>query len=308
MALLGHLVGDGSYLHASADALHHELCREQRHRAARSRGGVRLHGDALRGSDRFVASAGHQRQREPLAPGGRQRLAAGARGLRAAVVPEAPAASGVPARQRPGGAAAAASLGDRRVDRAAHGRAAEVTPCTTRPRAKGLAQRRAALLLRLGIVARIGVASKAGYRPSFHVRVSGVDAQRQFLERGGAFGPRAAGAADARPNRWSTCDANTNVDTLPKEAFVHVRRSMSERGITQRAMAGMRGTSYGGAAHFEFAPSRGDGARLRRRCSTTTTCASRRRAICSGTAWWHSSRRRRGGLRPHRAGAGVLAG
>ncbi len=31
---------------------------------------------------------------------------------------------------------------------------------------------------------------------------------------------------------------------------------MSERGVSQRAMAALRGTSYGGAAHFSFAPSR----------------------------------------------------
>jgi replicative DNA helicase len=31
---------------------------------------------------------------------------------------------------------------------------------------------------------------------------------------------------------------------------------MREHGITQRAMAAMRGTSYGGASHFSFAPSR----------------------------------------------------
>jgi replicative DNA helicase len=31
---------------------------------------------------------------------------------------------------------------------------------------------------------------------------------------------------------------------------------MQERGISQRTMAAMRGTSYGGNAHFAFAPSR----------------------------------------------------
>ena len=31
---------------------------------------------------------------------------------------------------------------------------------------------------------------------------------------------------------------------------------MSARGVTQRQMAALRGTSYGGAAHFKFAPSR----------------------------------------------------
>ena len=120
---------------------------------------------------------------------------------------------------------------------------------------EGLAWDVAALLMRLGIVARVGVASKSGYRPSFHVRVTGVEQLRQFLAVVGAFGPRSRQAAalaealvDIRPN--------TNVDTLPKEMFVRVRDRMRERGISQRAMAAMRGTSYGGAAHFAFDPSR----------------------------------------------------
>jgi replicative DNA helicase len=35
-----------------------------------------------------------------------------------------------------------------------------------------------------------------------------------------------------------------------------VRAEMRAQGISQRAMASMRGTSYGGASHFQFAPSR----------------------------------------------------
>jgi replicative DNA helicase len=51
-------------------------------------------------------------------------------------------------------------------------------------------------------------------------------------------------------------EANTNVDTLPSEVFAHVRQTMSEHGISQRQMAQLRGTAYGGRTHFEFAPSR----------------------------------------------------
>jgi len=53
-----------------------------------------------------------------------------------------------------------------------------------------------------------------------------------------------------------TIESNPNVDTLPREAFVEVRAAMGRRGVTTRAMAAMRGTAYGGAAHFKFAPSR----------------------------------------------------
>jgi len=120
---------------------------------------------------------------------------------------------------------------------------------------EGLASDVAALLLRLGIVARIGVASKAGYRPSFHVRVTGVDALRRFLDVVGSFGPRRR-QADALALALANVEPNTNVDTLPREAFVRVRDAMRTRGVSQRAMAAMRGTSYGGAAHFAFEPSR----------------------------------------------------
>ncbi|MBP2687782.1 MAG: replicative helicase [Deltaproteobacteria bacterium] len=49
---------------------------------------------------------------------------------------------------------------------------------------------------------------------------------------------------------------NTNIDTLPVEVFAQVKMAMQERGISQRTMAAMRGTSYGGSAHFAFSPSR----------------------------------------------------
>ena len=50
--------------------------------------------------------------------------------------------------------------------------------------------------------------------------------------------------------------ANTNVDTLPRERFLLVKQAMQQRGLSQRAMASLRGTAYGGSAHFRLAPSR----------------------------------------------------
>jgi replicative DNA helicase len=119
----------------------------------------------------------------------------------------------------------------------------------------GLAADVAALLLRLGIVARIREVGQGEHRPMFTVSVSGSADQKHFLHRVGAFGPREpqgekllAALSDAAPN--------PNVDTLPRESFGRVRRLMAEKGISQRAMAAARGTSYGGASHFSFAPSR----------------------------------------------------
>jgi replicative DNA helicase len=118
-----------------------------------------------------------------------------------------------------------------------------------------LAQDVAALLLRVGIVARIRTVVSGTNRPLYSVHVSGADAQRTFAQTVGGFGPKAEPVA-ALAARLSTIRGNTNVDTLPLEAFTVVQAHMRAQGISQRAMAGMRGTSYGGSSHFKFAPSR----------------------------------------------------
>jgi replicative DNA helicase len=113
----------------------------------------------------------------------------------------------------------------------------------------------AALLLRLGIVARIHTVHQRGARPCHVVAVSGAESQRAFLRGVGAFGPRVAPAA-ALEDALATVTPNPNVDTLPREAFAEIRAAMGRRGVTTRAMAAMRGTAYGGTAAFKFAPSR----------------------------------------------------
>ncbi len=119
----------------------------------------------------------------------------------------------------------------------------------------GLAFDVAALLLRLGIVARVYRVKQGRFKPQHHVVVIGVVNQRRYLERVGTFGPRVAQGERLRLALAERV-ANTNVDTLPREVFGRVRALMRKRGITQRAMATLRGTSYGGTAHFKFAPSR----------------------------------------------------
>ncbi|MBM3218950.1 MAG: replicative DNA helicase [Candidatus Rokubacteria bacterium] len=118
-----------------------------------------------------------------------------------------------------------------------------------------LAEDIAALLLRLGIVARLRKSQKRGYRPSFSVDVSGGSDQRRFLARVGAFGPRVA-QAERVLKALDNVRVNTNVDTGPPEDFVAVKAAMRRRGISQRRMAALRGTAYGGTSHFKFAPSR----------------------------------------------------
>jgi replicative DNA helicase len=120
---------------------------------------------------------------------------------------------------------------------------------------RGLADDVAALLMRIGIIARIHATAQQGYRPVYAVDVSGGEFQRRFLAVVGGFGPRTAPAMHLA-EQLAERPTNTNVDTLPCEVFLQVKAAMAASGISQRAMAAARGTSYGGASHFRFAPSR----------------------------------------------------
>ncbi len=119
----------------------------------------------------------------------------------------------------------------------------------------GLADDVMALLNRLGIHSRIQIAKKEGYLPNNMVMISGSTEQLRFLDLVGAFGPK-IDKAKALRQVLETVESNPNVDTLPIEFFDHVKAVMVERGISQRQMAEMRGTSYGGSSHFSFSPSR----------------------------------------------------
>lgn len=112
-----------------------------------------------------------------------------------------------------------------------------------------------ALLLRFEIVARIQKVQKKQYRPNYIIVISGSDQQRIFLREIGAFGPRCS-QAEALQQSLKLIVSNTNVDTLPQSYFDRVRLLMQEQGISHRRMANMRGTSYGGSSHFAFSPSR----------------------------------------------------
>jgi replicative DNA helicase len=119
----------------------------------------------------------------------------------------------------------------------------------------GLAGDVAALLLRLGIVARLRTVHPSHGRPRHIVDVSGTEAQSHFAARVGGFGPCAAPAL-ALQGLLASRGANTNVDCLPREAFAEVRARTKGSGVTTRTMAALRGTAYGGTSHFRFAPSR----------------------------------------------------
>lgn len=119
-----------------------------------------------------------------------------------------------------------------------------------------LAEDVAFLLLRFGIVARIrSVAQGEKYRTMYSVEVSGMTDQLVFLDQIGAVGEKEISALALR-EYLANKNANTNVDTLPIEVFERVKSLLRQKQMSQRLMASLRGTSYGGSSHFQFAPSR----------------------------------------------------
>jgi len=113
----------------------------------------------------------------------------------------------------------------------------------------------AALLMRLGIVARLRIVRTTGARPLHCVDVSGAHDQLRFLDTVGAFGPRNGPAAALRA-RIEARAGGTYVDTLPVQVFDLVRNRMRALAVSQRGMAALGGTAYGGTSHVRFAPSR----------------------------------------------------
>jgi replicative DNA helicase len=120
---------------------------------------------------------------------------------------------------------------------------------------EGLAGDVASLLLRLGIVARRRQVRHGTGRPVHTVDVSGRENQLAFVSHVGGFGPRAMPALKLA-ELLAESRSHSNVDTLPESVFQTVTGRMRGVGITGRAMAELRGTAYGGSAHFNFAPSR----------------------------------------------------
>ena len=109
-----------------------------------------------------------------------------------------------------------------------------------------------ALLLRLRISSRMRWSKSQCY----NVHIYGKEHQLRFLEVVGAFGPKVEAAGIAKAQLQRRDKANPNRDTIPIEVFDVVKRSMQQQGISQRRMATLRGTSYGGSSHFKFAPTK----------------------------------------------------
>ena len=117
---------------------------------------------------------------------------------------------------------------------------------------RGLADDVAALLSRFGIIARIQTVTSGYKNPMYMVWIRGVGPQTIFLTRIGAFGPRVR-QAEALTSALAGVIANPNVDTLPEEVLQRVRALMQEQGISRGQMAAMRGYTN---VNLDHAPTR----------------------------------------------------
>jgi replicative DNA helicase len=253
LVLLGHLVGDGSYL--SHQPLRYTTASEENSAAVRDAAeafGCRVNRHAGRGAWHQLVISGNGNRWKPAGVGAWLK-SLGIFGQRSHEKRLPPAVF---------------SLSDRQIALLLrHLWATDGSVTLRKPGKKGaarvyfatcspvLANDVAALLLRLGIVARTRSVHGGAGRPMYTVDVSGADAQKQFVHKVGGIGPRAV-AIGRLADSFAGAVGNPNVDTLPVEVFAQVRAQMRERGVTTRAMARLRGTSYGGSSHFRFAPSR----------------------------------------------------
>jgi replicative DNA helicase len=110
----------------------------------------------------------------------------------------------------------------------------------------------------VALLLRLGISSQIKWTPSncYTVQIYGKNNQLRFLEVVGAFGPRVQPAVSVKVELLQRGKANPNRDTLPIEVFELIKQEMKAQGISQRQMAQLRGTSYGGSSHFSSSPSR----------------------------------------------------
>jgi replicative DNA helicase len=114
----------------------------------------------------------------------------------------------------------------------------------------------AALLLRVGVFARIKSVKKAAYRASWHLYIYGAENQTRFLRHVGVNGAKAVAAQEVLTHLDGVV-ANTNLDTVPKEVWTRVKNSLVLRQMTHRQFAAAMGTKFCGSKLWKHAPSRG---------------------------------------------------
>jgi replicative DNA helicase len=113
----------------------------------------------------------------------------------------------------------------------------------------------AALLLRLGIVARTFQVPQRIGKPMYAIYVGGSEQQALFLAKVGAFGPREA-PAKLLAERIALTKSNTNVDALPRQVYLQARAAVTAQGVSAQNLAAMRGVKYNVYQNFKHAASR----------------------------------------------------
>lgn len=101
------------------------------------------------------------------------------------------------------------------------------------------------LLLRLGILTKIGTTSKAGYKDMWHVAIQGKAMQMRFLNLIGSVGKKAEGAKRA-VTILEQIKENPNIDVLPKQLWKHIQYLWEEQGYTGRTFHTAMGWAYSG--------------------------------------------------------------
>ena len=107
------------------------------------------------------------------------------------------------------------------------------------------------MLLRLGIRSGFGKTTKkrgggaGSYRPSYNLRIQGVEDQTKFLLRVGCYGARGENN-DPALKLLSSHKANPNVDLVPWEVRPKVVAAMAEKGVGGRELAAAIGETYNG--------------------------------------------------------------
>ena len=117
-----------------------------------------------------------------------------------------------------------------------------------------------ALLLRMGVQARIKPVRKAGYRTCWHLYIYGAGNQTRFLHHVDVNGDKWFAAREVLA-KLDGIAANTNLDTVPKEVWTHIRAILSVKRMTHRKFASAMGTQFCGSTMWKHSPSR---ARLHR--------------------------------------------
>lgn len=114
----------------------------------------------------------------------------------------------------------------------------------------------AALLLRVGVFARIKRVRKAGYRDGWHLYIYGAENQGRFLNRVDVNGEKWFAAREVLAKLEGKL-RNTNLDTVPKEVWTDVRAALVAKQMTHRQFAAAMGTKFCGSTMWKHAPSRG---------------------------------------------------